>query len=451
MIGYYFRLALASFRRTPGLTALMVLAVAIGIGVCVMTLTIYHAMSGNPIWWKSDQLYAVTLDNWDPNEPSDKERPSLPPDQLTYRDAEMIWRSDIPKHSVIMFRSGGILSGQNEQAGFDPVQVLTRVTTTDFFSMFEVPFAFGNAWAASADRGPEPIMVLSHETNAKLFGGQNSVGRTIRWNDREFRIVGVLAPWQPQPKFYDLNNGSFDEPEEVYIPWKWGETLRVDTYGNSSCWKPDPINSFEEFMRSECVWIQAWVELPDSSARERMQSMLDAYTDNERKAGRFPRPRNNRLTDVGQWLKDQRVVQSDNRVLVGLAFAFLAVCLINTIGLLLAKFLNGAALSGVRRALGASRRDIFTQHMVEVSAIAVGGAVLGLAFGALGLAGIRALYSITAVGAASANAGYRGLAHMDLSSYVTAVVLAIVATLIAGLYPAWRIGRLAPAVYLKNQ
>ena len=62
MIGYYFRLALASFRRTPGLTALMVLAVAIGIGVCVTTLTIYHAMSGNPIWWKSDQLYAVTLD-----------------------------------------------------------------------------------------------------------------------------------------------------------------------------------------------------------------------------------------------------------------------------------------------------------------------------------------------------------------------------------------------------
>jgi len=449
MIGYYFRLALASFRRTPGLTALMVLAVAVGIGVCVMTLTIYHAMSGNPIWWKSDQLYAVTLDNWDPNEPADKTRPSLPPDQLTYRDAEMVLHSDIPKNAVIMVRSGGILSGDNERGAFEPIQVLTRVATTGFFSMFDVPFEYGNAWSASADNGPEPLIVLSHDTNQKLFGGQNSVGRTIRWNDHEFRIAGVLASWQPQPKFYDLNGGSFDETEEVFIPWKWLETLELDTYGNSSCWKPDPITSFKNFMASECVWIQAWVELPDSATRERMQSMLDAYTDNEHKAGRFPRPRNNRLSNVEQWLKDQKVVQSDNRVLVGLAFAFLAVCLINTVGLLLAKFLNGASLSGVRRALGASRRDIFTQHMVEVSAVGIAGAVLGLGIGALGLAGIRALYSITAI--STPNAGYRALAHMDVSSFVTAAVLAVVATLIAGFYPAWRIGRLAPSVYLKNQ
>ncbi len=37
MIGYYFRLAFASFRRTPGLGILMVLAIAVGIGVCVVT------------------------------------------------------------------------------------------------------------------------------------------------------------------------------------------------------------------------------------------------------------------------------------------------------------------------------------------------------------------------------------------------------------------------------
>jgi putative ABC transport system permease protein len=126
----------------------------------------------------------------------------------------------------------------------------------------------------------------------------------------------VLDDWQPQPKFYDLNNGSFDAPEDVYIPWKWGETLKLGSYGNSNCWKIDNIDSFEGFASSECVWVQAWVELPTIAARYRMQSMLDAFTDRERKAGRFPRPRNNRLTDVEQWLKDQRVVQSDNRVLV---------------------------------------------------------------------------------------------------------------------------------------
>ena len=45
----------------------MVLAIGVGIAVCVVTLTLYHAMSGNPLWWKSDQVYAVTLDNWSPN------------------------------------------------------------------------------------------------------------------------------------------------------------------------------------------------------------------------------------------------------------------------------------------------------------------------------------------------------------------------------------------------
>ena len=46
----------------------MVCAIALGIAVCVMTLTVYHAMSGNPIWWKNDRLYAVTMDNWDPKQ-----------------------------------------------------------------------------------------------------------------------------------------------------------------------------------------------------------------------------------------------------------------------------------------------------------------------------------------------------------------------------------------------
>ena len=75
----------------------------------------------------------------------------------------------------------------------------------------------------------------------------------------------------------------------------------------------------------------------------------------QHKAGRFPRPRNNHLTSVTPWLTDQGVVPEDNRVLVGIAFAFLTVSLLNTIGLLLTKFLQGAANVGVRRALGATQ------------------------------------------------------------------------------------------------
>jgi putative ABC transport system permease protein len=140
-------------------------------------------------------------------------------------------------------------------------------------------------------------------------------------------------------------------------------------------------------------------------------------------------------------------------MLVGIAFAFLAVCLLNTVGILLAKFLNTAAIAGVRRALGASRRQIFIQHLIEVGVLAAAGAVLGLGLGALGLVGVHALYVTNDPTNIIANSlgGYQQLTHFDTISVLWAVVLALASAVAAGLYPAWRIGRVAPAVYLKSQ
>ena len=444
MIGYYTRLAWKSFNRNPGITVLMVLAIALGIAVCIMTLTVFHAMSGNPIWWKNDRLYAVTMDNWDPNEAADKHYPSLPPPLMTYKDARYLARSDIPERKVIMYTVDATLSG----AGAAPLRTDTRLTTGDFFAMFDVPFLYGGGWSASADDPPQPVIVLSRETNDKLFGGANSVGRTLRWNDHEVRVVGVLDDWFPRPHFYDLNGGAFQQPEDAYVPFAWGPALSLQSSGNTDCWKPEVINNEQDFLASDCVWIQMWVELPDAATRTRMQTFMDNYWSEQHRAGRFPRPRNNRLTDVAQWLRDNHVVDNDNRVLVGLAFAFLAVCLINTVGLLLAKFLNGAPVTGVRRALGASRRQVFLQHLVEVAIISVAGAALGFGLAMLGLAAVHHMYAAAHLGH---HGGYQELMHFDKVGVMWAILLAIAATLAAGLYPAWRVGRIPPAVYLKSQ
>ena len=162
MFSYYLRLASKSFRRTPGLTTLMVCAIAFGIGACIVTLTVYHAMSGNPIWWKSNVLYAVTMDSWDPSQPADAERPTLPPPQLTYRDATYLMTSSIPKRKAIMTQLLGMLSGAPGQKA--PIPVITRATGGDFFPMFDIPFEYGGGWDAAADQGPRPVIVLSQAT-----------------------------------------------------------------------------------------------------------------------------------------------------------------------------------------------------------------------------------------------------------------------------------------------
>lgn len=445
MLGYYFQLAIHNLRRNPGLTALMIGAVALGIAVCVMTLTMYRAMSGNPIWWKNDVLFAVTMDFWDPQQPSWDKKPELPPEQLTYRDAMAVYASDIPERKVIMHKAVGILSVDGSQAR--PERVTTRVTTKDFFAIFDVPMQYGGSWTDAADSGPEPVMVISRKMNEKLFGGQNSVGRRIRWNDNEFRIVGVRDNWLPLPTFYDVNNGSLEEPEDAYMPFGWNAALELPSAGNTNGWKPEDIQNYQDFLNSESIWIQMWVELPDQAAHDRFQAFLDTYSLGQKQAGRYQRPLNNRLTKVDQWLKDQNVVSNDDRVLVGLAFAFLAVCLLNTVGLLLAKFLNNAPLTGVRRALGASRRQVFLQHLVEVGVVSTIGAALGLAVGGLMLVGLKALYTVDPTDAG----GTQAIAHVDMTSVATALALAFFATLAAGLYPAWRIGRIPPATYLKAQ
>ncbi len=444
MFAYDLRLALDSMKRHPGLSALMVLAIALGIAVCTVTFTIYHAMATNPIPDKSSQLYAVTLDTWSAERPYDDEKPEIPPQLLTYRDAMYLHGAEAAPRSVVMYKSGALLVP--ERTGVKPFNAELRVTSHEFFPMFDVPFQYGQGWDATADQGPQPVIVLSHETNEKVFGGESSVGRTVKLGTNEYRVVGVLRPWAPSPKFFDLNNGSFEDPEDAYIPYGWGKTLELPVYGNTNCWKPEGGETYQDFLNSECIWLQFWAELPTAADRDKYQAFVDNYARSQKAAGRMPRPLNNRLYDVAQWLDRNEVVQRDNRVLIGIALMFLGVCLVNVVGLLLAKFLNAAPLTGLRRALGASRRDIVRQHMMEVLVIGLAGGVLGLLLAVGGLAGIRAIYSSDFT-----RSSYERLTAIDPVVVLITLGLALLAGAIAGLYPSWRIGRTAPAIYLKTQ
>ncbi|MEM7051293.1 MAG: ABC transporter permease [Acidobacteriota bacterium] len=437
MLAYQIRMAFLSLRRNPYLSTLLIAGIAVGIAVATSFVTIHHLMGKDPLPSKSSRVVYVQVDAWDPDGPYDDDNPTEPPDQLTYRDARALLESDIPTHQSAMFKAQ--LTVHPEEAGARPFRAMTRMCTGGFFPMFEVPFLYGGGWNQQADDGPEQVAVLSFETNVKLFGGDDSVGRRVRIEDRDFTVVGVMAPWSPSPKFYDTLNGAFDPAEEIYLPFRLVEPMEIDTAGNTNGWKFWSGTEFEEFLETEYTWVQMWAQVDTPEQRDRYMAFLNAYAQQQKDLGRHGRPINNRLKSVTEWLDFQEVVAEEVTSLALIAVLFLVVCAFNLIGILLGKFLARAPEVGVRRALGASKASVFLQHLIECQVIGVLGGVFGLLLATLSLRVIGRMVQVEEV------------LRLDFEMAVLGILMSLGAAFVAGTYPAWRICRIAPAAYLKLQ
>ena len=441
MFSYYLRLALASIRRTPVLSALMVLALGLGIGAFMTTFTVYYLMSGNPIPHKSDVLFAVQLDNWDPNEPPTESPKDVRP-QVTYRDGNALVQADTPAlRQAHMYGTGAIVVPADDTPPFDES---IRATWFTFFEMFDVPFLYGRPWTRDDDEARASVAVIGRELNDKLFNGENSVGRSIQLDDNLYQVVGVIDDWQPVPRFYhaDGTSRALADTEQVFIPMNRAIDAQMGPRGNTNCWKaPDEnLPLFEAFMQSECVFTQFWAELVTPEQKAAYKDYLDNYVRGQKELGRFERPLNTFLSDVMEWMDVNEIVRDDNRVLVRLSFLFLLVCVLNTVGLLMAKFMGKGGEVALRRAMGASRRAVFQQNLVEVGLIGVLGGLAGTGLAWLGLRAVENLYR-----------GYQHLVHLDATMLLTAIGIATAFAILAGMYPVWRVSRLAPAGLLKTQ
>ncbi len=438
MLRYYLKLGLLSIRRNPVLSGLMVAAIATGIGACMTIANIDYVMSGNPIPHRSDLLFHVQLDSWDPFQAAVD--PDLPPRQVTYRDGTALLAARKARRQVLSYRSDRVV--QPEDADQLPFIVDSRSTSADFFSMFDTPFLYGGGWDETADDRQEQVAVINKDVNEQLFGGEDSVGRSILMNGDRYVITGVMDAWEPTPKYYDINNQTFGATEEVYFPFSVSIAKEVGSNGNTNCWKPVVGNGYEAFLNSECVWMQFWVELHGLREKQEYTAFLNAYAESQKELGRFPRPLNNRLSNVMEWMQIEEVVDDDVQVLLGLAVLFLVVCLLNTIGLLLAKIMRRSGEISLRRAFGASRQAIFTQYIVEAGLIGIAGGVLGIGMTWLGLQGIKGLYGEYDF--------ISRLVNMDWVMIFAAIGLAVISALGAALYPTWRACNIQPASQLKT-
>ncbi|HEU0196559.1 MAG TPA: ABC transporter permease [Nevskiaceae bacterium] len=437
MFGYYLELAIRSLKRSPGLTALMVLAIGFGVAASMTSWSVFRAVSGDPIPWKSSQLFVPQIDTWGPN---GRSADGDPPNAMDYTDAVALMRDHRAKLQSAMYEiSPSIVPAD---AAKHPINVSGHAVYSEFFPMLDVPFKYGTGWSARDDQNRAQVVVISSKLNQKLFGGANSVGKSINLERQDYRVVGVLNDWNPQPRFYDVvNSGGFStEGDAVFMPFQTAIQAAIPNDGNTNCNAVPKESGFVGLQHSSCVWIAYMVELDSASAVTAYRNYLNGYARDQQQAGRFSWAPNNRLRNLPAWLDSQHIVPSDTKVSLLVAFGLLLVCLVNTVGLLLAKFLRRSSEIGVRRALGAPRAAIYTQFLTEAGIVGAAGGVLGLLLTAVGVASVGWVLP----------KDIAALARLDVSLLLLTLLVAVIATMLAGLYPTYRASRVQPAWQLKS-
>jgi putative ABC transport system permease protein len=437
MIGYYVEMALHSLRRNKVLTALMILAIAVGIGASMTTLTIMHLLSGDPLRGRSGQIFYPQLEA----APDAKGRE--PHDVLDYTSAMDLWSAHRADRQALVVNSQVKLRAPSTR--LPPFMLSMLSTTSDFFTMFDVPIRFGRSWSADDDAAHARVAVISSELNERLFGGRNSVGETLRLKNSDVRIIGVLAPWRPSPLFYDVAGGRFSSgqtadfytrPEGVITPFSTALEINDGNFLPFTCWaQPETPGHLQN---ASCVWVGLWVQLGDASKVASYRRFLDGYVAQQHSLGRITRTDLTRMRTLTEWLDFNGVVPSDVKLQTSLAFAFLAICLCNVVGLLLAKFLRRGGEIGLRRALGATRRAVFIQCLVEAGVIGALGGLGGLLLTLAGLWLVR-----------QQPVPYADFVHLDTSMFLVTFLLSVGASLVAGLLPAARASLVEPALQLK--
>ncbi len=437
MFLYYFRLGLHSLRRNPALTALMVLTLAAGVAASVASLTILHVISGDPIPHKSARMFVPLVDNG-PLEGYNPANPGRQNPALTYRDARAMLAGLPGVRRTAMYNVG--VSIETTRPELPLLMTSGIAATADFFTMFEAPFERGQAWSPGDDAAGADVIVLGHGMADLLFGTADPLGKRVRIQGIDYRVVGVLAAWRVIPKYYRLGSGSSIVFEDgIIIPLNTAVRHEVSNTSSTTC-LTGVESGYRNLIESECTWMQVMVEARSSAGRAEVQSWLDHYVSEQRKFGRFRRNVPNQVFDVVEWIDYHHLINDDNRLTAWLAFGFLLLCLVNTVGLLLAKFSARAAEVGVRRALGASRRAVFAQCLTEAGVVGLAGGVAGalLCLGALALLGM-----------ASFEMGM--IAHMDWQMLLLTFAMSLAAALLAALLPTWRACQIAPAIVLKSQ
>jgi putative ABC transport system permease protein len=454
VLTYNLQLAWRSLFQRVGLTILMIAAIGIGLGILMTVRTMAHQSQQLPVGERSHDLHFLQMDSRGIE--GDDFNEWFEGNAITYQDARMLMRADTPaKQQSYLWKSDVIVSSENDD--ILPKRSSTLVGLANFFTMFEAPFLYGNAWSEAANDNAEPVAVISKEYNDYFFGGENSVGRRLKLGTSVVTVIGVLDDWKLNRRYYDM---TFDRAnnDDVFVSDSLGIELNLIRNVQMGCPENDAdrasdfaATDIQGLLISECAWVIFWAELDSDTAVSEYRDNVEQHMLAQQDFGRYPRENLSFfLTSVAEHVDLVSRFRGREAFLQVMSNLFFAVCLINAIGILLAKFTSKTREISLRLALGAKKGTIMTQHLLEVAIIGLLGGVAGLLVSHFGLAGMRSIV----VYASDYTMRAEDIAHLyqlDWTMVGTALVIAIGSTVLVGLYPIWRVCNGNTAQQLKSQ
>lgn len=435
---YHLQLAWHGLFSQPRTTCLAICTMALGIAACMTALTILRVVGADPLPGRSRHLYLAWVDARPaPVQGSNDTPHDAVPSGWYLHDAKAFFgRPDMPPHVLLDPASvtTAVASERHRRANTGVLLV-----NASFFRVFGVPFVSGAPWRGDEARSAARVAVIDRRAAEKMFGTTQAQGRVIDVNGHAFRVVGVTGRWHPQPTFYAPSRAfSRTALHGVFLPIQTAIEAGVQPQSRHCDRRLDMSAGNAERLR-ECRLVDAWVRLDTPSAVAAMRQSLQGYASGQHAQGHFARAPTWRLYRLDTWLRLHHVVPDSARLNGWMGFGFLLLCMANVTGLLTAKFMRRSAETGIRRALGARRSQVFIPHVIEALMVSLCGGLLAWPLTEFGLWVAR-----------KQQLDYMALAHFDVGAYGWLLLMTLGIGLLTGVLPAIRASLAQPGLQVKR-